>query len=113
MFVYRRREKDSDDTVPLVINYQKFLLEEKKQAILDFAKAKLATIGEEGVKDSDQFLVFKIMVQFCDKNVNLHFRNSHKFDISTITMACEDNGLKFEEDKDDASLMKDLLTKLC
>ena len=45
-----------DETVPLVINFQKFLLEEKKQGILDFARTKLAFENSEGeVVDSDEF----------------------------------------------------------
>ena len=57
----------SDDSVPLTLNYYKFLLEEKKQNILQFAKVKLA--------DQD-FAIFRAIITKCDSNVNYKFKNS-------------------------------------
>ena len=90
-----------DETVPLVINFQKFLLEEKKQGILDFARTKLALENSEGeVVDSDEFEVLRVIINKCDTNVNLHFRNCGKFTQQQISLACKYEGMKFEKKKD-------------
>ena len=87
--------------MPLVINFHKFLLEEKKQAILDFARVKLARDGLDGeVIDSDEFQVFRVIATKCDTNVNLNFGKRGKFTQEKILMACKSEGLKIEEKKD-------------
>ena len=75
-----------NDDVPLTINYNKFLLEEKKQSILDFARIKL--------NDGDEFKVLKTMMTKCDINITHEFKNSVQISLKDIKHACED--LKLE-----------------
>ena len=59
--------------MPLIINYDKLLFEDKKKTILDFARVKLADIkleddGDELV-ESVKYKVLKAIINFCDTNV--------------------------------------------
>lgn len=57
--------------MPLVLNYQKLLFEEKKQQILDFAKVKLAKFREGYSEESLEYRMFKAILNYCKDNINI------------------------------------------
>lgn len=67
-----------DDSVPLTINYYKFLLEEKKQNILQLARVKV---------EEAQFLIFRDILDHCDQNITYEFKNSNQFSLKDIQSA--------------------------
>jgi hypothetical protein len=55
-----KQDDDNQFNYPLRINTNKFLMEERRIAILDFAKVK--------IDNEDDFLIFKIMAE---RNINV------------------------------------------
>ena len=89
--------------VPLKINYDKILFEEKKQIILQFARIRLCKFTSSGgITDSPEYLMFKAIVENCDRNITCtknQFYNIGKFNFSEVLIACEENGIKFDGEK--------------
>ena len=52
--------------VPLKINYQKFAIEDIKDVVLDFARIKLGSHGD----DSIEYLVFEAIVRNTEHNLS-------------------------------------------
>lgn len=85
--------------MPLIINFDKFLFEEKKQMVLQFARIRLCKFNNDGIADSPEYLMFKAIVENCDSNVTCtknNFHNVGKFAFPEILIACEANGIKFD-----------------
>lgn len=90
-------KEKSEDSVPLIINYDKFLFEEKRQIVLDFARIRLCKFINDGhLGDTDEYKMFEAVVQHCDVNVTCSkdkFMNATKFSYKEISVACEANGV--------------------
>lgn len=91
--------QDYEIKVPLIINYDKILFEEKKSIVLQFARIRLCKFQNDGgLSDSPEYLMFKSIVENCDRNVTCtknKFHNISKFNFAEVMIGCEANGIKF------------------
>mmetsp|Transcript_2667 Transcript_2667/g.4486 ORF Transcript_2667/g.4486 Transcript_2667/m.4486 type:complete len:113 (-) Transcript_2667:662-1000(-) len=87
-------QKDSQislESTPLCINYPKFLFEDIRQSVVEFARVKLSQVSpvSKQLLDSDEFRVFRAVVMSLDTEVTHSFQNVQAFTVQQIKVACE------------------------